>query len=196
MAVCYESVSKSYFDDLVARIVGLRVSRPWQGYATTIFLELGKLHWGTMTHTGKKRRRSTGQATFMIDPQWRVEKRRSVEFASGSSVGRIDKGLLSLLGKRLEAASLTDHLPELQLTFDDGRCLRTFADWNSQPRWVILVRDKALTELAPVWKGIDVDPCLGVQRGRLQVQYCFDDAHIDVRRLRQYRFPPRRRRTP
>jgi hypothetical protein len=189
MAACYETVSKELSSSLLSRLVGLRVSRPWHGYGQTVFLELGKLRTETYVVSGKKRRRRNGQACLMIDPSWRIEKRLSIQFGSNFSDAQVDKGLATLRGRLLTAASLTTGLPELHVTFDDGRSLRTLADWVKQPRWTILVYDRSLVDLDPVWDGIDVVPALHVRAGRLEMEYDFDDKGVDVRRLARYRFP-------
>jgi len=189
MAACYETVTSERCANLLGRIEGLRISRPWLGYANVLFLELGKLHTETLKTRRRTLRTRKGQVCFMIEPNWRVEKRRSIQFGSEFSDARIAKGVPSLRGQHVERIELTDGLPELQVTFDDGRCLRTFADWDTQPAWTILVHDRSLADLASVWDGIDVTPCLHVEQGRLQIEYDFDDRDIDLRRLRRFRCP-------
>ena len=193
MAECYETVSRDRSNDLLASLSGLRISRTWEGYAKTIFLEIGKLWTETLVLKGLSRSRQSGQICLMIKPQWRVEKRFSVEFGSGFSDSLIARKRSNLKGQIVETAVLTDRLPELQVAFDDGRCLRTFSDWRSQPNWTVLFHDKSLIQVTPVWDGVDVTPCLHVRNGRLEMSYCFDDREIDARRLKQiqtcYRLP-------
>jgi hypothetical protein len=173
---------------MLSRFVGLRVARPWRGYGAALFLELGRLH--TVIRKSKKgiRRSRDGQVTFMIDPQWRVEKPRSIQFASNSKEGRFAKGMVTLEGQVLTGIALTEGLPELQVTFGDGRRLSTFCDWLTQPAWTILINDRSLVDIGPVWEGVDVTACLHVRAGRLAVEYDFDERDIDIRRLRKFHF--------
>lgn len=212
MATCYETVSREFAATLLGQMVGLRVSRPWCGLARTIWLELGKLR--TETHKTKKRtiRTRNGQVALMIEPHWRVENRYSVQLSSDQgqepepgfisvSDPTIEKGLLTLKGHTVEAIALTNGLPELELTFDDGRHLRTFGYGGSrllrQPRWSVSFEDPSFMHLAPIWDGVDVSPWLHVSRGRVEIEYCFDPQGIGIRRqkqfLQQYRFPRSRK---
>lgn len=192
MAACFEFISREKASRMLSTTCGMRITRPWPGYGSTMMLELGKLRTEVL-HTRKGIRRSRkGQVSLMIDPNWRVEKRYSISFASGFTEKRRNAGIEMLADRRINEIVVMDCLPELQLSLDDGRRIRTFSDWTAQPNWTVLFYDKRLLELSGVWDGVDVTPCLHVRAGRIIVEYCFDQADIDIKRLKGYHFYPRR----
>lgn len=176
MATCYETISVSTFTDILASCKGLRVSRVWRSVDFCIFLEVGRL-----TKSGKYKKLK-GQITFMLETDWRVEKARSIQVGSNFSDKRINNQLATLVGTTIDSVEIVGKLPELYITFGDGRRLATFTCWIGQPHWHIGFNDSSLFPLHLLWKGIDVSPWIRVQRGRLEVEYCYDDSKASVRK--------------
>lgn len=137
-------------------------------------------------HNGKQFDAPKGQITCHTESDWRVEKPRSIHFGSGFSDRRIDKLLNTLVGTRIIAISLLGRLPELKIELDDGRLISTFTNWDNQPRWSIGFNDVKLFNLRPLPPDADISPWLHVQRGRPEIEYCYDDTNPAARRFFQH----------
>ena len=187
MSACYESLDLDGCNRLLGLLAGLRVSRVWQGAEPTVILAFGRLHrerFPRFTHV-------CGQVDLMVESDWRVEKPRSIHIGSSFSQRTLERLLPGLVGLRVTRLFVEAGPRELCAEFSDGRVFRTFGDWAPQPMWTVLVKDKSLIPLDPLWKGVDVTPCIHVERGRPQIQYAFDPSGADVKALkRRYRCPP------
>jgi len=188
MPTCYERLTFDQCNSLLSFAAGMKTSRVWQSVEPSVFLELGRL-------ARKKTRlgtRSAGQTTLMIESDWRVDKPQSIHFGSSFSQGVLDRLLPGLVGLSICALEVDCGTHELRVRLSDGRVLRTFTEWASQPRWTILVHDRTLLPLDPVWKKVDVTPCIRMSRGHPELEYGFDEAHADLAALKQhYRLSPR-----
>src|SRR5205085_2771022 len=122
----------------------------WRGHGTAIFIELGKLN-----RSGSKNPK--GEATAMLEWDWRVEKHKSIYFGSGSSAHKINKGLQALIGLRVEEISIEGRLPELILALSGGFWIHTFATCENHPAWTLFLPDRN---------------CLSSRIGRIQIEKC------------------------
>jgi len=134
-------ISLSEFDDLVSELVGMRVSHSWRGHGSAMFLELGRLRKVPLRRKGEFGLK--GQATAMIEWDWRVEGPHSVKFGSSSGNRRLNRGITSLKGTRINAISLVGSLPELRISFDDGRALQSCVMVEGQPEWCLFLKDRS-----------------------------------------------------
>lgn len=123
------------FPMLAQPLIGMRVSLPWKGYGTAIFLELGEL---TPSGTG---RHAEGEAYISAEWDWRVERDRRVVFGSSNRKPRIERGLTLLQGATVEGVAVTGDVPELLVSFSGGLALRTTAMVTGDPQWSIKLRD-------------------------------------------------------
>lgn len=186
MATCYEGITFDRCNSLLSVVSGMKVSRVRQSVDPCLFLELGRLKRIKVLDT----HRSKGQVTLMIESDWRIEKPRSIQFGSAFSKGILRKSLPELVGTFVSSLLIDADSRELCAVLSDGRKLRTFSDWDTQPCWTILIRDRDLFPLDPVWSQVDVTPCLCMRLGRPCVTYCFDDRNADIAALKQlYRLP-------
>lgn len=175
MAAVHESITLHECNEILAVLIGLPVTRVWLGYAHCLFLEIGRLaREETRDADGKRHVRVDGRATFMIDPDWRVEGPRSIQLGSSFGKRKIANRVRTLEGARLAAVLAEGAVPELAIALSDGRRIRTFTDWATQPHWWVGFRDVELFGLDEFWEGVDVKPWVGIHCGRLSVQYCFD----------------------
>jgi hypothetical protein len=127
-------ISRERFAELTRPLLGLEVSRPWRGYGSALFLELGQL--GRLPpHKNPK-----GRFTVMIQWSWRIERARSIEAGSWSSERRIDSGIAGLAGPRVTELYLEGRLPELVIGLSDGRWVHSFMTAEGQPEWSIFLR--------------------------------------------------------
>lgn len=194
MASCLETITSERCVDLLRFLEGMKVTRTWQGYGVTIFLEIGKL---TRTKTkirvrGVMRTHTSiiGQVTMMIDPDWRIERPRSIQFASSFKEKAFKQHFRSLVGVKIASVELVGRLPELRVNFADGRLLATFSDRSAQPAWSIGIKDLRLFPMNEVWRGVDVSPWVRVFAGQPVIDYCFDPTGTDARKLfAMYWFP-------
>jgi hypothetical protein len=179
MAACSESLTIEQGKTLISVCKGLKVNHAHRGGVNpSLFLEIGRLHKEIRTLRSHRRRFTVlkGQITFMIESDWRVEKPRSIQVGSGFSDRQIDRMLKTLIGRRVVAASVVGRLPELQIELDDGRLVSTFTNWTNQPRWSVGFKDARLFELRSL-PAAEISPWMHFQKGRLEVEYCFDDSN-------------------
>jgi len=115
------------------------VTRPWRGFGSAVFLELGRLRREPrVVRPGFVLK---GRVTVMVEWSWRVEGPRSVVFGSWSGDRKMNRGIDSLKGTRVRSVTLEGGLPELRIAFDDGRALQSFITVESQPVWVLFLED-------------------------------------------------------
>ena len=125
----------------------------------------------------------------MIEADWRVDKPRSIHFGSSFSERVREKRLAELVGLRIASLSVDPNTKELCVHFSDGRVLRTFTEWQSQPAWTVLVHDLSRIAMDGAWEGVDVIPCFHIRAGRPQIEYDFDEETADLTALkRRYGF--------
>jgi hypothetical protein len=126
------------------------VAHTWRGYSTAIFIELGQLN----QNEGKN---PVGEATAMLEWDWRVEKRKSIYFGSGSYARKIRNGLRALVGRTVEDVYTEGRLPELVLCLSGGIWIHTFAIYERHPQWTLFLPDKN---------------CLSSKSGLIEIKRC------------------------
>jgi hypothetical protein len=138
------STVRATADDFAHRtgsLLGLRVSRPWKGYGSALFLEFGQLR---PSYVGRKRRKPLGpkgEATLMIDWTWRAERLRSIPFGSESSPRKITSGIAGFKGPRVEGIALLGRLPEIVVRLSGNAWVQSFGIAETQPQWVLFLQD-------------------------------------------------------
>ena len=137
------SLTKEEFDRIVKPILGLEISRSWQGYGSALGIELGRLQ----TTFGKSRE-LRGEASILIEWCWRFESDREVVFGAFDSHPVIETGLAGLTGSRIVEIRLEGRLPELVFELSSGLWLRSFAPLGGDPEWTIFLLDRS-------WLSID-----------------------------------------
>jgi hypothetical protein len=121
------------FQDLIQPLIGMVVSLPWKGYGATIFLELGKL----APLESERQHYKKGESCISGMSGWRVESGSEVLFGTLNSNQEIERGILSLLGTKIERLSIVGRVPELEIQFSNGYCLRSMVMVSGQPEWAI-----------------------------------------------------------
>lgn len=127
-------ISRDRFVELTQPLIGLAVSRPWRGYGSALFLELGSLRRLPPQKNPK------GRFTVMIEWSWRIERARSIEAGSWSSERRINAGIARFAGLRVTEVLVEGRLPELVIGLSDKRRVHSFMTAEGQPAWTILMR--------------------------------------------------------
>lgn len=134
------------FEKLTRPMLGLPVSRVWQGYGSAIFLEIGNLtlEKKRSRKDGKTRSSYKGDYGVMIEWSWRVERSRSIYFGSWSTDQVIENRLAKLKNRTIEGVEATGRLPELMIRLSGGLWVHSFAIAESQPRWCVFLDRKRL----------------------------------------------------
>ena len=129
------ALAPGQFHEFTRSLVGLRVTLPWRGHGSALFLELGRL----APVQGKTRR--TGEACVMIEWSWRVEKERSIAFGSWSGERKMNSGIESLKGRKIVDVALVGRLPEISVQLSGGFWLQSYMTAEGKPEWSVRVAD-------------------------------------------------------
>ncbi len=130
-------ISGDAFQALVQPLLGLRVSLPWKGHGSAIFLELGEL----VSPKSNRRHHDNGEACISVTWDWRVEAETAVLYGSSNSRPRIEAGIQTLKGTTIDAISVVGKVPELVVRFANGHCLRSMVMVTGNPEWAIKLTD-------------------------------------------------------
>jgi len=134
MATPAEIFALTDFDELVRPLLGTKVSLPWKGYGSAIFLELGELQ-----PLRPRERHRQGMACLSIEYDWRLERGDRIVCGSGNRRPLIATSLLDLQDAIVESVALIGQVPELVVHFSSGHCLRSMAMEAMDPQWSIRV---------------------------------------------------------
>lgn len=125
------------FKALIGQLEGVQVSRPWRGYGSALFLELGELH----PPENPRIRGPFGEACLMMEWEWRIENNRSVIFGSSNTNPSIENHLSLLLGLKLNCISVYAEPPELVVSFTNDLRLRSMVMCSGDPQWAVKLLD-------------------------------------------------------
>ena len=132
-------VREADFERLVSPLVGLPITHAWRGYGSAIFFELGPLK--RVRRDRRPGHSLKGVATVMLEGNWRIERRQSIEFGADSSDRRITNRLRKTKRLLVESVTLEGRLPELRIGLSEGRWVSSFMTFEGQPRWVLFLPD-------------------------------------------------------
>jgi hypothetical protein len=130
-------ISHDRFHELSRCLIGLRITKPWHGYGSAIFIELGKL----TLEKWKNNEAEFGEACVGIEWSWRVERKRSIAFGSWSGERKMNSGIESLIGRRVEEVVLVGRLPEIMVQMSGGLWLHSFMTAEGKPEWRVKLID-------------------------------------------------------
>ncbi len=133
-AVQSSPVSLKEFHELTSSLVSLPISRPRGGYYRTALFHLGNL---TERPFRDGRAILEGEASLMLEWDWRVEKGKAIWFSSRNCVTKREKGLASLTGETLRSVMVEGRLPELVIELSNDRWIRSFGLVEEQPTWTV-----------------------------------------------------------
>lgn len=132
------ALSHQDFQELSHSIIGLKVSLPWKGIGSAIFLELGSL---VPLDASSRQHHSEGEACISVTGDWRVEAATKVIYGSANSRPTIKEEILSLQGSTILSVAVTSGIPELIVHFSNGQCLRSMMMTSGNPEWDIRLPD-------------------------------------------------------
>jgi hypothetical protein len=137
-------ITAAELEEYLAPLVGMAVSRPWRGYGSALFLELGALHEEPRPPSRREPQGGVtlrGEAGVMIEWSWRVERPRSIAFGSWSTDRRMGFGIARLEGHRVEGITVEGRLPELVIALSGGLWVHAFNTAEGQPEWTVFLPD-------------------------------------------------------
>lgn len=124
------------FESLTRSFVGLDVTRPWRGYGSAFFMEVGPL-----TQVYERTGHEKAERGFDFGYSWRVETQRSVLLGNSCSDQKINRGIAALKGLTVLDVKAACRLPELCVQLSGGRWIHSFATTEGQPEWTIFLND-------------------------------------------------------
>lgn len=130
-------LSREAFHQLTRALIGLTVSRPWKGYGSAVFFELGELTQAIAPRGGFL----VGAASICVEWDWRVEAATAVLYGSSNSRPQIAAGIAALRGTTVQELTVDGEIPELVIKFSNGHCLRTMVMVTGDPEWSIKLAD-------------------------------------------------------
>ncbi len=135
------------FNSFAAPLLGLPVSRIWQGYGSAIFLEFGRLH--STRKRGGQPGSPRGDWTLMIEWSWRIEGKRRIWCGSWSDGERWPRAFARLQNQLVTTVTLFGRLPEIDLGFANGLHLVSMMTAEGDPAWALTKRaDEASVSMA------------------------------------------------
>lgn len=143
-----DRVTREAFEALVAPLKGLPISHAQRGYGSALLLDFGErrqigIHRARTRPNGEvipERPYIVGEASALIEWDWRVVRRRRILFGSNSNEAEYEANIASLIGTHIEDVSVEGRfIPELCLVLSDGRAIESLATVASQPRWALFL---------------------------------------------------------
>ncbi len=119
--------------EFTTALAGMRVSRPWKGHGSAIYLELGELSEVPIFRRG----RVTGEACISIEWDWRLEFSSSIVGGSSSSNPEIHELLKLLREATITSIEIVGQVPEIAVRLSTGHILRSMAMIQGDPHWSI-----------------------------------------------------------
>jgi hypothetical protein len=141
----------SDFGSFSVGLIGLPVSRIWQGYGSAIFVEFGKVQ--------PRRRRDgspgnpRGEWTLRIEWSWRIEGKRRIWCGSWSDGERWPRAFARLEGAKVASIVLYGRLPEIDLGLSNGLHLVSMMTAEGDPMWVLTKRSEGMSSSIRVRAG-------------------------------------------
>jgi len=129
-----EELTAEQANQKIQNLIGLPVSRPWKGYGSAIFLELGAL---VQSPSGQRRTRHKGEACIHLDWDWRCEAGSAVVFGSSNSSPAIERGIQTLQGAKVVGIAINGKVPEVSIEFSNGYRLISAAMLPDGSEWSV-----------------------------------------------------------
>jgi hypothetical protein len=147
----HSELSLAGFAEFSKPVIGLPVSRVWQGYGSAIFLEFGKLH-STLKRDGQPGS-PRGEWSLMIEWSWRIEGKRRIWCGSWSDGERWPRAFARLQNGNVASLDLIGRLPEIHVTLTNGLHLLSVMTAEGDPAWALIRRQDGATRSVGVAAG-------------------------------------------
>jgi len=137
------------FSAFTSPLIGLQVSRVWQGYGSAIFLEFGNVQ--PRRRRDGSPRGSRGEWKLMIEWSWRIEGKRRIRCGSWSDGARWPRAFARMQGARVTSVSLFGRLPEISLSLSNRLHLLSMMTAEGDPVWALTPRSLQQRDLAQLF---------------------------------------------
>ncbi|WP_245268803.1 hypothetical protein [Mesorhizobium loti] len=127
--------SSAIFEKYRSALISQPLSAVWRGHGSAIFLEFGRL--SPQVKRNGSVGNSQGDCTVMIEWSWRIESEDAILCGSWSDEEGWEKVFETLIGRKVEDASIYGRLPELSIALTDGLYVASFMTAEGQPAWTI-----------------------------------------------------------
>jgi len=144
-------LSPQDFSLFTETLVGLPVSRVWQGYGSAIFLEFGRLH-STRKRDGQPGS-PRGEWSLFIEWSWRIEGKRRIWCGSWSDGERWPRAFSRLQNGMVASVSLVGRLPEVHLALTNGLHVLSMMTAEGDPAWALTKRENGASRSITVTAG-------------------------------------------
>jgi len=135
------------FSSFAAPLLGLPVSRVWQGYGSAIFLEFGRLH--STRKRGGQPGSPHGEWSLLIEWSWRIEGKRRIWCGSWSDGERWPRAFARLQNQNVKTVTLFGRLSEMDVGPANGLHLVLMMTAEGDPTWALTKRvDEASLSMA------------------------------------------------
>ncbi len=139
------------FADFTSGLIGLPVSRAWQGYGSAIFLEFGRLQ-STRKRDGQPGS-PRGEWTLFIEWSWRIEGKRRIWCGSWSDGERWPRAFARLQNGAVASIQTTGRLPEIDFGLTNGLHLLSTMTAEGNPAWALIKRKDGASQSVGVSGG-------------------------------------------
>jgi hypothetical protein len=147
----HTELSLQGFAAFTETLIGLPVSRVWQGYGSAIFLEFGKLH-STRKRDGQPGS-PRGESSLMIEWGWRIEGKRRIWCGSWSDGERWPRAFARLQNGNVASIQLVGRLSEIHVTLTNGLYLLSTMTAEGDPAWALIRREDGASRSVGVAAG-------------------------------------------
>ena len=127
--------SSEIFEKYRSALISKPLSAVWRGHGSAIFLEFGRL--SPRVRRDGSAGNSRGEFTVMIEWSWRIESEDAILCGSWSDEEDWEKVFKSLIGRKVQDASIYGRLPELSIALEGGFYVASFMTAEGQPAWTV-----------------------------------------------------------
>ncbi|MCP4193655.1 MAG: DUF3027 domain-containing protein [Planctomycetaceae bacterium] len=121
------------FESTVQPLLGKVVTRPWKGYGSAIFIEIGDLL------PEGPRDSLAGEHCIAIEWDWRLEDGSQIRTGSSNSGPEIISALAALCNTTISSVILSEPVSDLAVEFSNGFRLTSTTARSGDPEWSIRI---------------------------------------------------------
>lgn len=139
------------FESYSAPLVGLPLTRIWQGYGSAIFLEFGNVQPRARRDGSPGNPR--GEYTLMLQNGWRIEGKKRIWCGSWSDGERWPRAFKRIEGATVSSVNLFGRLPEMDLRLSNGLSVLSVTSLEGDPDWTLFQRSEGISNAVHIRAG-------------------------------------------